>query len=415
MRCKLLLAALLTPLIWAQHKPLLLQELIAEALSTSPEIAVAQKRYESALQRPARERALPDPMFSLGYNSSGNPLPFQGIGREPVANAGVMFTQELPYPGKRRLRGEVATKESEVEFQQYQAVQLAVLSRLKQTFFRLQHNYAQRSVMERSRDLLRRLLKVTEVRYAAGKAMQQDIFKTQTQLSVMESRFIRSDQERAALEAEMNAILNRPIDTPVGKPEEPHLHPLAATLEQIQSFARENAPMLRRDEKMIQKNELAYNLARKDFHPDFALSGGYYYMGAMPGMYMVRADIRLPLFGKRPALTEQAQNLAAAKHSYEASARNLQARIKDEYLMATTASQLMKLYTDTVIPQANLALESSLRSYESATADFTAVLMNYMTSVDYEMNYHQEMESYHLALARLEEMTGMPLLKGDVR
>lgn len=412
---KLLLTALLTASLQGQQKPLQLQDLIAEAMAVNPEIAAAQKRYEATLQRPARERALPDPMFSLSYNSSGNPLPFQGIGREPVANAGVMFTQELPYPGKRRLRGEVATKEAEAEFQQYQAMQLAVLSRLKQAFFRLQHNYSQRSVMERSRELLRRLLKVTEVRYAAGKAMQQDIFKTQTQLSVMETRFLQLDRERSVLEAQINALLNRSPDTPLGHPDEPHLHPLTMSLEQLQSAARDNAPMLRRDEKMIQKNELAYNLALKNFRPDLALSGGYYYMGSMPDMYMVRADIRLPLFGKRPALTEQAQNLSESKRTYEAGARNLQARIKDDYLMAITATQVMSLYTDTVIPQANLAVESSLRSYESGAADFTGVLMNYMTSVDYEMNFHEEMQNYHLALSRLEEMTGTALIRAGAR
>ena len=35
--------------------------------------------------------------------------------------------------------------------------------------------------------------------------------------------------------------------------------------------------------------------------------------------------------------------------------------------------------------------------------------MSGMTAADYEMNYHEEMMNYHLALVRLEEMTGREL------
>ena len=39
---------------------------------------------------------------------------------------------------------------------------------------------------------------------------------------------------------------------------------------------------------MIQRNELAVNLARKDFHSDYTISAGYFNMGGMPPMYQFR-------------------------------------------------------------------------------------------------------------------------------
>ena len=74
-----------------------LSQLVREALERNPEILAAQKKYEAARQRPAQEGALPDPMFSAGWNSSGNPLPGAGLGTEPVANIGAMLSQPLPY------------------------------------------------------------------------------------------------------------------------------------------------------------------------------------------------------------------------------------------------------------------------------------------------------------------------------
>src|SRR5579885_2525280 len=98
-----------------------LPDLISEALRNNREVVAAQKKYEAARQRPTQESSLPDPMMSLGYNSVGNPLPGAGLGREPVANAGLMFSQELPYPGKLKLKGEMAAKEAQAEFEQYQS------------------------------------------------------------------------------------------------------------------------------------------------------------------------------------------------------------------------------------------------------------------------------------------------------
>jgi outer membrane protein TolC len=166
---------------------------------------------------------------------------------------------------------------------------------------------------------------------------------------------------------------------------------------------------LRRQDKEIQKAELSVNLARKDYFPDYTLSAGYYNMGRMRDMYEFRVDFKLPSWfrGKeRAAITEQANNLTQARRGYEAADQALHFRIRDDYLIAQASSRLMKMYAETVIPQAGLALESSLASYSAGTVDFLSVLTNLMTKAEYEANYHEEMLAFHLAMVRLEEMTG---------
>src|SRR5713226_444684 len=101
-----------------------LRELVEEARTHNPEILAAQKKYEAARQRPSQAGSLPDPTFSPGWNSNGNPLPGAGIGREPTSNIGFSVTQEVPYPGRQRLRSNLARKEAEVEFEDLQLAQL---------------------------------------------------------------------------------------------------------------------------------------------------------------------------------------------------------------------------------------------------------------------------------------------------
>jgi outer membrane protein, heavy metal efflux system len=392
---------------------LALSGLIDDALRNNPEILAAQKRYEAARQRPDRESSLPDPVFSLGYSSAGSPRPIAGIGTQPTANAGLMVSQEFPFPGKRKLRGDMAFKDAEAERQQYEQTRLSVVSRVKQGYHRLHCAYEVIGILSRDRDLLRRFLRVTEARYAVGKAAQQDVLKAQTQLAILETRVVRMEQEKRSAEAAINTLLGRRPDSPLDAPGEIPPGDLAATLDQLNALAAQNSPMLRREQKMVERTEVAVNLARKDFYPDYTLSAGYFNMGGMPDMYQFRVDFKLPAYfwrKQRAGVAEQVHTLGQARQNYEATNQALLFRIKDDYLMAEASHRLMQMYATAVIPQASLALESSLASYETGAVDFLSVLNNFLTMLDYQVNYHEEMLSFHLALVRLEETTGSHLI-----
>ncbi len=396
----------------AQESRLSLRELTGEVIKKNPEIVAAQKSYEAARQRPTQESSLPDPMISLGYVSVGNPLPGAGLGSQVLSNIGVMFSQELPYPGKLKLRGEIASKEAEAAFQQYQAVQLAVISRLKQAYYRLQYTYAASDLLIRNRELLNRLVSVTEARYSVGKAAQQDVFKAQIQVSILETRLVKLEQQRLSSEAEINSVLNRRPGSAVGRPEDVKPKELTATLEELYATTRQNSPMLQRDQKMIERSELAVSSARKEYDPDVTLTGGYFNQGSMSPMYQFQANFKVPIYfwrKQRASVNEQVSMLSQSRRTYEATDQSLHYRIKDDYTMAQASSKLMKLYTQTVVPQGNLALESSLATYETGAVDFLSVLTNFSTVVDYVMNYYEEALNYLLALSRLEEMTGQLL------
>ena len=407
-----LLAMLLPAISHGERVDRELEALLNEALQNNPEIVAAQKRYEAARQRPSQASSLPDPMFSPGYNSNGRPWPGAGLGMEPTSQIGFMVSQEFPFPGKRKLAGDMAVKEAEAEWQQYQQVQLSVVSRLKQAYYRRAYAFAAADVIDRNLDLLGKFLRITEARYSVGKAAQQDVLKAQTQISILETKKVQLEREKNARRAEINSLVNRSPGSPLPRPADLLPMPVPAKLVELYAAARENSPMLRRDEKMIQRAELAVNLARKEYYPDFTLNGGYYNMGGMPDMYMFRADFKIPLYffrKQRAAVTEQAQTLLQSRRTYEATNQNLHFRIQDDYLMAQASEQLVRLYGQSVIPQASLTLESSLSSYETGAVDFLTVFMNYITVVEYEMNYYEELQNFYLALARLEEMTARPL------
>lgn len=385
--------------------------LVAEALEKSPEIQAAQKRVEAARLKPSQVSSLPDPMVSVTSNSVKVPLPGFGLGREVIANIGVMASQGIPAPGKLKLRADLAYKDAEIERQQFHSVGLTVTTRVKTAYYKLAYAQAARRILEKNRELLQQILRVTEARYTVGKAAQQDLFKAQMQLSILETKVLRMQQDARMAQQEIGAVLGRPFQ---GGAAELKVFAFLDTLDELARAADAHSPMLARERKSIQKMEVAVNLARKDYQPDYTFSAGYYNMGLMAPMFMLRADITLPAFyhrKQRPAVAEAVTNVREARHAYQAANQELRLKVQDDYLAATTADKLLRIYSETVIPQAGLTLESSIASYETGAVDFLSVLSNFTSVLEFEMNYVEELRNLYLAAVRLEESTGKKLVQ----
>jgi len=283
---------------------------------------------------------------------------------------------------------------------------------VKQAYYALASTYAIGAVLERNRELLATLLKVSELRYAVGHAAQQDVIKAQTELSVIELQLQRIQQVRRAREGELNALLARPAGTPVGQPDDLAFVPFAERLEELIARAGANAPMLKRDQLMVERSRLAVDAARLEYKPDFSVSGGYAYAGSMPAMYEFRFDVTIPIQRSRraAAVAEQLSTVEAAREVFESSRLSLQGRVQADFEMAATAARLAAVYRDTILPQARLALESSMASYQTGSVDFLSVLTNFGMVLQYEMSYYDQLTELHQAISRLEEMTGAPIL-----
>ena len=231
-------------------------------------------------------------------------------------------------------------------------------------------------------------------------------------MSILELQLERVRQERATREGELNALLNRPVTASIGQPDDLQLTAFGVTLEGVIAAATEHAPMLRRDQIMIDRSQIAVEAARKDYKPDFALTGGYYYMGAMPSMYEVRFDVKLPLQRARraAAVAEQLSTAAEARSILDITRLTIQGRLQEDFQMASSSARLAHLYRQTVLPQARLALESSMTSYQTGAVDFLSVLTAFGAVLEYEMIYFEELAQFHAAVSRLEEMTGTPIV-----
>jgi hypothetical protein len=106
-------------------------------------------------------------------------------------------------------------------------------------------------------------------------------------------------------------------------------------------------------------------------------------------------------------VAEQEFAASEARHTYAGESVALEARIREQYTLAETAHKLIDLYQSSVLPAARLALESSMASYESGKLEFASLFANFMNVVDYELMVHEETMQFQVALAQLEELSGV--------
>ncbi len=382
-----------------------LPALIAELDRANPEIKAARQRWEAAQAVVPQVQTLPDPRLQIGYQR----MPMA----EPVQGAMYGFGQEIPFPGKLRLKGEVAQREADRIEQEYLAVRLRLIARLKEAYFDLHFIHDAIEIVERNKILLMQFERTAKSRYAVGQAAQQDVFRAQVEISRVLDRLAVLDQQKESLHAAINRLLNQPPAGPLGAPEEIQMTMLTLPLPALSQRAEEFSPILQASAKGVERGEQAVALARREYYPDFDVSAlGLHNDRINEHGFQVMLGIRLPLYyttKQRQAVRQALAETTEARESLTNTRQDLLFRVKDDFVQAQRAERLVAILRDAIIPQATLALRASQSGYGVGKVDFLTLLNSLLTLQESELELHGEMVAHEKALARLEEVTGGPL------
>ena len=172
----------------------------------------------------------------------GNATPFSAQQGDPSSYRSVGAMQMLPYPGKLRLKGEIAGKEMEAAAADHEAVRRKVASQAKSTFFDYFYYDKALQVALKDKDLLQQLSKISEARYRVGKAMQQDVLKSQTEISILLQKITILQQRRAVAQARLNVLMARSPESPLPPAADVALTPSSRSLDDLYQLAEKNEP-----------------------------------------------------------------------------------------------------------------------------------------------------------------------------
>src|SRR6266436_6483705 len=159
-------------------------DLVSELLQNNLEIQAARSRFEAATKRPSQAGTRPEPTAS--YTSFGVGHPFSRLNGSEFAYQGFGVSQEFPFPGKLGLASEEAKREAESVQQNYRAVVLNVIARLKVAYYEWLNVQKAIELTHKNSDLLSRFEEIARNRYTVGKGLQQDVLKAQLEVSSLE-------------------------------------------------------------------------------------------------------------------------------------------------------------------------------------------------------------------------------------
>jgi outer membrane protein, heavy metal efflux system len=350
-----------------------LSALVAEALAANPDLRVAEQLTLAARQRPAQVSARPDPWLGLSYTNEGwSP----SLGQRVDSNLAFVAGQSLPWPGKLRLRGQIASREADEVAQQLARAQLGVAASVRRAYYGLLQARAIEALTRQQADVWRQIEGVARARYSVGQGNQQDVLRTQVELTRIGQVLAEQSAEAAVRVAEINRLLGRPAETPLattatlagGEPPAA----LSAEIDRLGARSPERAAA----GIALERARLAVLLAKKEYRPDLSVQGGYLSRGGLDAMWQAGVTVSLPLDRKRreSAVAEAEALLGATQARLFAVDIQLRLRTQERLAQLEAAQKTAALYGEGIVPQDRMSVEAAVASYETGRVPFVTVL-----------------------------------------
>jgi len=391
-----------------------LKELLAEAERNNPRIEAARQAWEAAKQVPSQVSTLPDPEFALVQNNVGSPRPFAGYTNSDFAYIGLGVSQDLPYPGKLRLRGEMAQRDADIARQQYESVRRSVLVAVKSSYFQLAYLAQTLGILNSDGQLLQQVERAAEARYRSGMGSQQDLLQAQVEQTKLLREISMHHLDAAKAQARIKQLLSRPQSSPDIQTTDLSATPLVYSFEELLAAADAQNPEISGAETMVEKTKLQVDLAHKDFYPDFNVQ--YTWLRTDPSQfrayYLLKVGVQVPIYHsrkQRPELAEAEANVNRSHSEAESQLQQIALEVRTEFDTEEESSELLGIYQDGLLPQTRAEFQSGLAAYQSNRQDFQALLASFLDVLHLDEEYWQTVAGHETALARLEELTGLSL------
>lgn len=397
-----------------------LQDLLTEAEQNNPQIQAARQGWQAAKQVPSQVSTLPDPQFTVQQVNVGSPRPFAGYTNSEFAYFGLGISQDIPYPGKLQLRGEIAKRDADVVQQQYETVRRSVLAAIKSAYFRLAYLSKTLGILESDGQLLEQVEKAADARYRSGMGNQHDLLQAQLERTKLLREITMHHLEVAKSQAQIKQLLNRPQSSPDLETADLAVTPLHYTFEELLSDTKAQNPEISSAEKMIARQSLQVDLAHKDFFPDFNIQ--YMWQRTDPvqfrAYYMLSFSARVPIYRgrkQRPELAQAEADLRRSRSDAESQTQQVAFELRTEYETAQKTAELLKIYNEGLLPQARAEFEAGVAAYQNNRQDFQGLLSSFLDVLHLDEEYWQSVAERETALARLEQLTGLSLHEEGTR
>lgn len=390
------------------------ESLLALAKERNPEYASMRHEAQAADERIGPAGALPDPRLRVELQDItmvGEQNPALSPSR--VGSTRYTLMQDLPWPGKRELKRDIAALEAEGAKGRAMGTWLELSSRIKSGYAQSYYLHQSERLAKEILDLMTRLEKVAQVRYAGGLAAQQDVIRAQVEQTNLKKELIELESEQRRIQARLNALMGQPATAPLARPQ--RLRPLPAPVKlnypELEDRVRGRNPQLVAEDARTRAAEKNRELTYKNRYPDVTV-------GIAPIQYrnsikewelMVELNIPLQQSSRRSQEREAQAMLSAARTRKDATTNQVLAELSENVSALDAARRTEMTIANSLLPQAELTFQAALASYENGKVDFATLLDAQRQIRQAKQNQIKVQAEGQARLAEIERLLGEEL------
>jgi outer membrane protein TolC len=345
----------------------------------NPDYASMRHEAMASSERIEPAGALMAPRFKVEWEDitkSGEQFPT--VLPTEVGSTRYTVSQDLPWPGKRDLKREIAMHDVEAANGRGRQTLVEMAARVKIVFAQRYLLQATQRLVNENLDLMLQLEKVLQVRYAGGLASQQDITRIHVEHTGMRVELVGLAGELKATQSRLNALLARPLDAPLALPAMLRPLPDKSQLDfaVLSIRLRRANPQVAVESYRVKIAEKSRDLAYKNRYPDFTIGASAMQRQGAVNEWGLMLELNLPL--QRDVLRAQEREsqamVLAAQSREEATLNQALSDLSESLTALEVAQQTAHLMTYSLMPQADLTWRAALAGYENGKADFAMLL-----------------------------------------
>ncbi len=389
------------------------------ALERNPEIRAASRRAEAQQEVIPQVTALDDPLLGDTFWPVTDNSPQTASGRMPNT---LTLSQQFPWFGKLRLRGEVAEQQTKIALTDLAKAQLKVTEDVKIAYHELQFHQRAIDITLVNKGLLRDLRSAAEARLRVG-GSQQDVLRALLEEDKIEDRLIGLRRELGVAQADLAKLLHTLPDTQPRALEGPESLSAPAELAQLYEVAVRYRPELHKRLHAIMRDQRAEELAELDYYPDLVLGVGWQAVTTDDSLSPAAnghdnvgfgVGVNLPIWRDklRAGVREAEQRVLESTRRYDATRDDTFRLIKRLVVQTHALEQQIRLFKnqpDGLIPRADQTLKLSTAGYPGGTVDFPQLIDDWTDVLDYRIQLARLEASLGQTLASLERVVGREL------
>ena len=328
----------------------------------------------------------------------------------------VGVSQTIPFPGKRALKEQAATLDAQAAVHTVEEARLRLARDVQSRWWQLAYMHRALAVIADTEKLLQQIIAIADARYRVGAASQQDALEARLELAKLGQERAQHVGMHTAEAARLNALLNRPANSPVHLPETidtrlPDLHSPA----DLADLAERARPVLDQRRSSVEAAQSRLELAEKEVYPDFTLGAGYAFRQDAPNgqsrsdFLNFRLSLNLPIYAgtKQAAMVDQRQGeLLKERYALEEAQRKVESELAAALAAYQASREQFRLYEANILPLAQQTVTAALNGYQVGQSDFLAVLRAENTWFEARLQYWQAQAEARQALARLLAAVG---------